>query len=879
MENSRQIFWPLTGRSAEIGRFTSFLRESKSCVLFFTGPSGVGKTRIAEECLALAERGGWEVLQAAATSIATEIPLGALLSILPVDFDTNDPVTSLRAELKARSSYREDKTLLFVDDVHLLDSATLHLLHELANAKDFKLVMTIRSDVSAFTHKDVSMLLEHPAATICRVEEFTEADVEVLLSAVLEGPVHQRAVNWFHKSSDGNALFLQEVVLDAFARDQFVKPGRIWELREQDAAGATPRLKDLLRRRLAEVASDEKRLLEYLALCGETSVVDVAEEFGDVRLLDSLEAAGLVRVLRRHRRAAARLTHPLYAETIQNTVPFSVRSEILLRRVARVRRYGARRKGDALSIAGWEIAATGTTAPSNLVTAAHIARYGHDCAQVINLLRRLPEEEQSVQILCLLGEAYVELGQPGEAEQALSTAIDRALTDDERFTSYALGITNMFWGVGNFEESFELLTAARGQLDSEPYRRELDALEGGMRAFLGTENELAIRLLSSVSVEGDKRSYFTSKMFEGCSYANLGQFDKAIAIAEGAFAAHRESEHSQAASIQLIPLGLALMYRGELHKAREIVGDGLKRSFHDKAIIPEMWMCYILGWCSWVSGQPTTSSYWYETALSSAQLHHPSVARGILAGISANAALLGDQATAEERLAEAQNFPRIGALEGDLETFAQAWCAANLGKSEEALEVLRNAAARASETGRHAAESLLLTDIARLGAPQEVSGRLAELASLCDGPLAAVRARFASALASEDTKILEQVGHEFQGMGVMILAAEAFSTAATLSLRRGRRASAASYRDQSIALRAQCDNARTPLLTSGRHVELLTARETQIAVAAATGRSSKEIANDMAVSVRTVDNHLARVYEKLGIKRRTELAAALGHQN
>jgi DNA-binding NarL/FixJ family response regulator len=105
------------------------------------------------------------------------------------------------------------------------------------------------------------------------------------------------------------------------------------------------------------------------------------------------------------------------------------------------------------------------------------------------------------------------------------------------------------------------------------------------------------------------------------------------------------------------------------------------------------------------------------------------------------------------------------------------------------------------------------------------------------------------------------------------------SAAATLSLRRGRRASAASYRDQSIALRVQCDNARTPLLTSGCHVELLTARETQIAVAAATGRSSKEIANDMAVSVRTVDNHLARVYEKLGIRRRTELAAALGHQN
>ncbi|OQD52375.1 hypothetical protein BM536_029560 [Streptomyces phaeoluteigriseus] len=156
---------------------------------------------------------------------------------------------------------------------------------------------------------------------------------------------------------------------------------------------------------------------------------------------------------------------------------------------------------------------------------------------------------------------------------------------------------------------------------------------------------------------------------------------------------------------------------------------------------------------------------------------------------------------------------------------------------------------------------------------------MTELTSLCDGPLVHIRARFASALAGQDTEALAQVGREFASMGVVILAAEAFSAAAAISSRQGRRASAASYRDESVALRAQCDSARTPLLASGGPADLLTARETQIAVAAATGRTSKEIAIDMEVSVRTVDNHLARVYEKLGVKRRTELAAALGHQN
>jgi len=44
---------------------------------------------------------------------------------------------------------------------------------------------------------------------------------------------------------------------------------------------------------------------------------------------------------------------------------------------------------------------------------------------------------------------------------------------------------------------------------------------------------------------------------------------------------------------------------------------------------------------------------------------------------------------------------------------------------------------------------------------------------------------------------------------------------------------------------------------------------------AASGRSNKEIADDLFLSVRTVANRLQRVYEKLGVSSRTELASAL----
>ena len=52
----------------------------------------------------------------------------------------------------------------------------------------------------------------------------------------------------------------------------------------------------------------------------------------------------------------------------------------------------------------------------------------------------------------------------------------------------------------------------------------------------------------------------------------------------------------------------------------------------------------------------------------------------------------------------------------------------------------------------------------------------------------------------------------------------------------------------------------------------LTKREREVAVLAAGGITSKDIADRLFVSVRTVDNHLGRVYEKLGISSRAELA-------
>jgi DNA-binding CsgD family transcriptional regulator len=83
--------------------------------------------------------------------------------------------------------------------------------------------------------------------------------------------------------------------------------------------------------------------------------------------------------------------------------------------------------------------------------------------------------------------------------------------------------------------------------------------------------------------------------------------------------------------------------------------------------------------------------------------------------------------------------------------------------------------------------------------------------------------------------------------------------------------------------RALVERAREELSATGarpRHtarygIDALTASELRIARMAADGRSNREIAQALFVTIRTVEMHLTHAYQKLEIVSRKQLAAAL----
>lgn len=64
--------------------------------------------------------------------------------------------------------------------------------------------------------------------------------------------------------------------------------------------------------------------------------------------------------------------------------------------------------------------------------------------------------------------------------------------------------------------------------------------------------------------------------------------------------------------------------------------------------------------------------------------------------------------------------------------------------------------------------------------------------------------------------------------------------------------------------------------STGATMVLLTEREREIAELAAEGKRTKEIAEQLFVSTRTVETHLGRIYRKLDIPSRAALPRALG---
>jgi DNA-binding CsgD family transcriptional regulator len=264
------------------------------------------------------------------------------------------------------------------------------------------------------------------------------------------------------------------------------------------------------------------------------------------------------------------------------------------------------------------------------------------------------------------------------------------------------------------------------------------------------------------------------------------------------------------------------------------------------------------------------------------------------AGVAA--ALQGDLATAEERAAAAEavllplgrNPLQAGVRQ------IRGFAALAAGRPSEAFAELRRVFDPADDSYHpytgftfvgHLAEAA-----AGCGATAElrrIVEELAPVASECGSPALLAGLGYAYAVLADSAEAWEKaVGEELTGWSFeQARRQHAYGT----WLRRRRRpaesrphlrAAAATF--DALGATAWADRSRAELRASGESLRKpsdatagLTPQETQIARLAAEGLSNQEIGARLFLSPRTVSTHLSRIYPKLGIRSRTELARVL----
>lgn len=867
--------WPLVGRDALVDRAVASLAGPARTVLAY-GPSGIGKSRVMQAVVGRLAGDGWCVLSASGNTALSAVPLGALAPVLasdPVTMGTaaGDPVSLFAA---AGAAVREvaagRRTVLAVDDVSVVDSVSVGLIAQLVETGAMRLIATVRESdpvpdglLSLAAAGDAVRLDVGPLG----VEEVSE-----LLMRVLGGPIAHRDAVELHTASHGNPLFLRELAIGAADHGSLVSADGLWQLVGEPVG--TPALRDLIRARLRVLGDDERDTVERLALCEPLAFDEFARPDAP-EALAKLEMRGLIRVDESGARMRVGLAHPHYASAVRDSIP-RLRAVSLLLEQADLVASRPMSPADELRVAIWRLDAGRPSDAGVLARSASLARMAHDRRTAERLAAAaVAAGADDAASLLLHGELLWSLGRAEEALEALGRAEERAMADGdlpELLAAIGAARADVFGGdpLGS-PRGLELLESLEDALPGQSATIALS--KAVLLVNLERAHEALAHVESAAAVAGD--SEFEAAVLDlsrAMPLRSLGRDAEAIAAAEHAVGfAKGEGSVIPPRRAELV-LADVLIAADRLDDARVTVIESLHDAIrHDDELTARLDE-FMMGRIHWQLGRLDTAARWFRDTVGGAELHGPKSLREFalcfLAIVAAEQGELGLARDLRSRVIEGLDD------DNSVTALADAWIAVGEGRPDAAATTILARVDVIEPRGAVSVAASLLHHLVRFGSrthTRTAAERLGRLAEASDSPAVRRRLAHARAEAAGDATALRAVGAEWESIGHLLFAAEAFASAGQAARAEGRGREATADLQRAASLAAACEGARTPLLRFSDGAEPLTPREREIASLAAQGLSSNEIATRLFLSPRTVNNHLQSTYAKLGIRGRHEL--------
>lgn len=918
----------LLGREDEltaVERLVSPAREGPG-MLMLEGAAGIGKTAIWQSGIRAAREHGLRVLPCRPSPTEMPLAFSALSDLLGTVADAFLPklpppqraaleislllrdvaeappdqrAVSLATLTLLRTAAQETPLLLAIDDVQWLDSSSARVLafvlRRIENDR-CRVLMTRRIENGDGTlPADLDLGARSPETFETRtVGPLSFGAIRAVIRTRLSAHLPRKLLNSICEASGGNPFYAMELARAQLERSE-IGPGQPLQVPES--------LSGLIRRRLAELPSPAR---DALLICATLSHPTLASLGDDAAALGDAIDAGIVEIDNER----VQFTHPLRASVVYAEASEAERrnaharaagltknseerarhlalastdpDESVAQELEKAAKAASARAAPAAAAELSELASKLTPrgdrkalARRQMATAEHLFATG-EIERCRALLESLAEDlgpcPERADALVLLSETVADLD---EAIRLCRQAVDEARGDDARIASAAIVLGAAYARENRNAEQIEAARLALEHAEKAGDERLLiESLQGVANAsvLLGdpVDESLMQRALDLEAQIGGLTGRHSPRLWKAAQLAWIDELDAARPIMEAE--TQRTLDEGQLTEwLHLIGMRIVLEMRaGNYELAERLVEEALR----EESDVGISYLALGLGALQQsirsLRGDVEARAGLNEVLGKAKKLANVQAASQALIHLTLLELCEGDAAQAWHWISELAGQGREG--EGHKQAIQPRYVLSRvlavetllaLGEEKRAEEICLELARMAEKTR----QPLTLAMVARSRALLEVSR--GDFDAAVDAFSAALKHHASAPVPFERARTEFLFGISLRRAKRRREAGEMLSRA----LQHFERIGAAEW-----ATRARSELARAGVGQRSRGNEL-SPTERQVAELVATGQTNREVAAALFMSVRTVEANLSKIYRKLGIESRSELAGRLASEN
>lgn len=383
------------GRDREIAEIAAALESPVVSGVVIEGEQGMGKSRLAARVHA--DRGGTEIWIRGDRVLET-VPFGAFGLIVDLEEDPETVLSRVVAALTAGSG----TPVVFADDAHHLDTSSLAALWHLASNGDIRVVATMSPTVDGRLGSFGELIADGIFHNV-HLAPLALEDVAAMLEHHLGGTISRGVLDVTAFQSSRVPGLVIELLRYARRRGRLIFRRGVWLLDGLDIA-YDARARDLVINHLARYTEAQREAFELVVLAGEVEVaLMLASGLGEAA--DSLVAAGVLE-LDDTSPAVYVCVESYSTETVRNNVPIG-RSRQMFALVES--RPGNPSQRARMLRADWALSCGARVTAADSVAAARIAAGLGEWQRALRILAEVPPESMDAPALFDLGRLYCDV--------------------------------------------------------------------------------------------------------------------------------------------------------------------------------------------------------------------------------------------------------------------------------------------------------------------------------------------------------------------------------------------------------------------------------------------------------------------------------------